>query len=753
MVFYPVLFPLWIAQADDVAETVTTGQTDSDSTPSSNDSDPVDKEPSGLQSSTESSTDGASAKTAPPAEPPVSSAAADSPASPADNDPALAAAAENTSDPQTQTQASENNCPACSDNDGQCCPQTDVSNSASTTLDNAAAASADTGNNSGAPIDVSTDTTLDPPQPDMPAPASTVADETEADQQPADDHADSQTNHPDQPATDATITTGQATAASAISNEINTNIVSNNYAESVTNITATQVGDIDLSAQFQTLLDNAKQNLPTIDVTVIDNTSEATVNNLAAATATTGNNTLADAKNASLATGNAAAQADIVNIVNTNLVGNTWLLAVINVFGNWVGNLIVPGSDLFTVPKNELPENLTVINENKATVSNNSSTSADTGNNLIEAAQNSSLTTGTATAVANEKNLLNTNIVSNNWFFLLVNNLGHWTGSIIGWDQASGTYENIFQYTFNENPDAPGLTQSFSSLLVRSSNSATVSNTAIASAETGGNSISGAKNANLATGDARAKTDIFNLINTNIVGNNWLLGIVNVMGTWEGDVVFKHPETPPDPTENDPGDENPPLVLDDLDSKLRLERSNNPGVSIATGNIVTHSILVKNSGDDTLYDAKVTDTIKNPEGQKIGSISWNLGKIKKGKKLRITYQLLVSADARPGTYTYSAKGEAHSTQGSEVESNNSRVTLAVFTGATSNQGSSGSGNSDNAFIPVANAQVTDDPGAVLGASNAATPLRLLPLWILLASLLAYFLAINWSEFKKQPSPR
>lgn len=765
MVFYPMLLPLWIARADDATDTQPSASSDQSSSSSSSsdntksDQSSSDNNSTSSQSSASNSdsakNDSGAAATVAPDKPDPPSATTDNPASTtpdvsANPTPDTSATPDDSADPAAQ--------PTDSCGTDPCAQTPAVANTDSTTSTSDADSNATTGNNTITPDNATTDATAantteqdtpdnattDASQQGAQDPAPTATGNASGDQQPSDGHTGNQDNPgTTPPTTDATIQTGDAAAASATTNEINTNIVSNNYAESVTNITGTQVGDIDLSAQFQTLVDKAKANMPNIDGAAITNTDDATIANTATANTDTGNNSIDSAKVASIATGAATAQADIVNIVNTNLVGNTWLFAVINVLGTWVGNLIVPGADLLSVPQNDLPANLSVTNDNNADISNNSSALADTGNNAITGAGSASITTGAATSASQVKTIANTNIVQNNWFFLMINNMGSWTGEVFGWNANTQAYDNIYSYDFTQGADAQSTLASLTSLTVHNTNNATISNNATADANTGNNSIDGARRASITTGDANAQADIFNLVNTNITGSNWLFGLVNVLGSWQGDVVFAHPQ--PAPTDSGGGDNGTPTNSSDVDvdSSLHLTRSDSPSASIAAGKIVTHSILVKNTGKDELHDAKVTDTITGPDGNTIGSYTWDLGTIKKGKKMLITYQLLVNGSAEPGDYSYDAHGIAHDTLDNTIKSNHARIELAVFVSPNGNAFAQSPGN---ALIPVANAQSPDDTGTVLGQQTSSLPVRTLPFWILLASLLAYFLAINWSEF-------
>ena len=59
---------------------------------------------------------------------------------------------------------------------------------------------------------------------------------------------------------------------------------------------------------------------------------------------------------------------------------------------------------------------------------------------------------------------------------------------------------------------------------------------------TGDNKIKGAGGgASITTGDANAAANIINVANTNVIGKNWLMAVVNIFGDWNGNLSFGVP--------------------------------------------------------------------------------------------------------------------------------------------------------------------------------------------------------------------
>lgn len=347
---------------------------------------------------------------------------------------------------------------------------------------------------------------------------------------------------------EARIESGDALSIVNAVNQVNTNIFSENGGEIVQNIEGENSEDVNLLEIFENVVEKANDlNLGNQEAfQIIDISAENTanlVNNAVSEAGTGGNSIEGSLESAEIDTGNASAFLNVVNLVNQNIVGANWLLAIVNVFGNWSGDLIVPGEGLLTFSENAGFSIGDVVQENHAEVVNSAVASASTGNDSIEGnLGNASIMTGNADSNINAVNVVNTNIVRNNWFFLMINNMGSWVGQVLNWNGEAGQYDNVYSFDFGT-IDGGGSGMPGGIVNVFSKNTAYVENNAAAIADTGGNSISGESgDASIKTGNATAWANIFNFINTNIVGNNWMLGIVNVMGEWSGDVVFGYPD-------------------------------------------------------------------------------------------------------------------------------------------------------------------------------------------------------------------
>jgi|GEM_PF-6173739 len=304
-----------------------------------------------------------------------------------------------------------------------------------------------------------------------------------------------------------------------------------------------------------------------------------------------GNNSLTagdDVKDSIIKTGDVNAVVNVLNIVNTNLVNSRWTFASINIFGDWQGDLVLPSElyftdymtigaadgaavDLATVKKVVLD----VQNSNDAALINDVSVTANTGNNSLDAVENedgtggdihdSAVETGQSETAANVHNVANINLINTRWYLNLVNTLGNWSGEIYNLpDQVlmSPTPGGLSFFSATAGDDA-GLYQAFTNAIasmedatttatsttetdvdVNNDNLAGIINDVNVSAETGDNSVTASdiKRTKILTGNARALANIINFANTNLIGSDLQVGLVNVFGDWIGDIIFGFPD-------------------------------------------------------------------------------------------------------------------------------------------------------------------------------------------------------------------
>jgi hypothetical protein len=304
------------------------------------------------------------------------------------------------------------------------------------------------------------------------------------------------------------------------------------------------------------------------DLLDVDNSNNVDANNQMTVEGTSGDNTLVDNDgNATLTTGDIELIANMLNILNLNVTGDDFLHLIVNIFGELNGNV-----DLDTIAQNlgysdsdaleviarnqntgdnstneavATSENTTdVANTNTATVNNQMDVTATSGSNDLTGNDGSaSVVTGRIQILANLLNFINSNFTGEKWKFIMVNVFGSLTGDIYvpKTDQyLEGQGGGVLaQNTAGDNSTAQSQATSLNTTNVANDNGVALSNTINANGISGENVQNDNDNgANTTkTGGVDLSSQILNFLNFNITGNNWVFLVVNVMGTWMGQIV------------------------------------------------------------------------------------------------------------------------------------------------------------------------------------------------------------------------
>ncbi len=341
-----------------------------------------------------------------------------------------------------------------------------------------------------------------------------------------------------------------------MTNLVNTNITGTNFQVLTLEISGETDQDINLNDVWDQLLSLNNEGELIIDglTYTVSTTNTAVIENNISTSANTGGNTSTSISgNSQIHTGDAIAISNVTNVANTNIVGSNFLYSQINITAPSNANIILPSKEklgsLSSYNFNPQDISTSLVSENTASVVNNVSSSANSGNNIQQTSSGeNSIQTGTADSRSHVYNFVNTTINENWWFSLVINHYGNWTGNIYAWEnpeaqltpppsttilQSSGesTMENTSASNTNFAPSA--------SL----QNSATVINNVTTTANTGDNSQKTKTGSNeIKTGDALAISNVFNVVNTNIVGSYWFSGNINVLREWSGNLIFAYPD-------------------------------------------------------------------------------------------------------------------------------------------------------------------------------------------------------------------
>lgn len=456
------------------------------------------------------------------------------------------------------------------------------------------------------------------------------------------------------------INTGNAVASANILNVVNTNIFNSaGFFLFLSNLLGF-IGDVDLReynlftpTSGETATENARTSVQEdegecplgcdeILIDTINNNSETTIINDVVVRAVTGDNELVgNSGTGSVNTGDAYAAANLINIVNTNIIDSNYLLLTFNNFGDWDGDVVFPSADIFTSLFGGNGGRLsgTISNTNTALIDNTVSTEAETGGNTAESDGGiSAIETGDASSQTNIINQVNMNLLGVGSFTILFRVHGEWMGDVFGapdgmsWQETQDGVQLVF--------DPEGSLSSLASSAVpniTNNSTSTILNNVQVLALTGDNKIEsdGDADAFVTTGDAYASVNIINVANTNVIGQNWLFAIFNIFGDWTGNISFGRPD----------------LWIGGL-----AEVESNPGPN---SNVI-YRYTVRNFGDATATDVrirhyfdseKISFSSDDPStGVYINSneLEWSIGDIPAGDTKEVTYKARISSDIPMG---------------------------------------------------------------------------------------------------------
>ena len=498
-------------------------------------------------------------------------------------------------------------------------------------------------------------------------------------------------------------------------NTVNSNIIGSNFYQLLLNVFENMEGDVDLSGMIR---DPQEVRVGTEEFSnIVNNNLGYVENNIIANAASGGNSISGNHGEAEITTGNANISINVLNVVNTNIVGSNCLLLIINVFDDWEGDLIFPGKQVMIgLANEEIPvleneeaveddeesegtENSGAVSynqDNQALIENEININANTGGNAIEDAEgDADIRTGNANTKTNVLNIANSNISVKKWMWLTVNtfNNNSWKGNIFSLPEGytvtgDGAQVNIssFDPTAADNSGNPeDGTENFSgedgalsgSSNINSGNEAGIKNNIDVNADTGGNSIYGGDGANISvdTGDANISANIFNLANSNITADNWIFGMVNIFGEWRGDVAFGRPD----------------LWIGEI-----VETSPNPA---QPGSLATYTLSYFNNGDADASKVVITDdydenylSVVDPglgDTSAPGQIQWNIGSVPAGGSSSVSYSAAINSEMPAGrTYISNTASIGSFEDDGNTEDNTETLSVTVDVSPPSSAGPS-----------------------------------------------------------------
>ncbi|RJQ36926.1 hypothetical protein C4559_04315 [Candidatus Microgenomates bacterium] len=389
---------------------------------------------------------------------------------------------------------------------------------------------------------------------------------------------------------DSFISTGDANTSGTLLTGLNTNL--NGVEVSEFNVADDHTGDIVLNFGGSNCISgctgspistanngNGSNSNNTVQTSEdINNQSfqnnNANVSNSLALSSDSGNNASSQNTNGDsvINTGDANVVADVLTFVNNNILGNV-IVGVVNIFGNLIGDIILPENavgtgDLSTATNNDngssSNNNIAVskdvndssIQTNIADIENNLNLTATTGGNETNknTGGDSVVKTGNSDVNAQTVNIVNSNTDGGNLWLVFINKAGTWVGKILGQPQGTdfaGSQGTEFTVDANGNINVTNsgngsnsqnqvnLNNSQNNNTVQTNN-AKVTNDINLSSNTGANQTN--KNTGgtsfINTGDAKVIANLINFVNNNIKSDKKLvIAFINVFGEWLGDFI------------------------------------------------------------------------------------------------------------------------------------------------------------------------------------------------------------------------
>lgn len=228
-----------------------------------------------------------------------------------------------------------------------------------------------------------------------------------------------------------------------------------------------------------------------------------------------------------IVSGQAVALANVLNLVNTNFVNSDGVVLFSNFFDTVLGaidfrsyfdTVMDYGCSLISCQGHDVVVNV----ENDASIDNHISLVAQTGNNIITTATDANIQTGDAYAGVNLINIANTNLVDSNYLLVTLNAFKNVDGDVV--------FPSLSDFfgTLAQGGTAPEV--------IDIVNTATVNNNVFVDANSGDNQSTDNQSGLIQTGEAKTSSNVFNQLNSSLVGGQSVSIVFKVHGKWAGEI-------------------------------------------------------------------------------------------------------------------------------------------------------------------------------------------------------------------------
>ncbi|MDB5259451.1 MAG: hypothetical protein JWO73_659 [Candidatus Taylorbacteria bacterium] len=243
------------------------------------------------------------------------------------------------------------------------------------------------------------------------------------------------------------------------------------------------------------------------------------------ATSTAGANGSNSKNNPTIQSGKAIALANILNIVNTNLVNSKGAVLLQNFIDDRDGGVdfrnAASSSGACAILSCNGVEGVQVHVLDDAQIHNALVLQAASGDNRIRGGNNASILTGDAYAGLNLVNIANTNLIDSNYLLITLNAFKDVNGDI--------TFPNLG----NLFTSGSGSTTLDSTSITDNGN---IENNVSTNAESGMNHTSQSGTSTIKSGDSHSSANVFNQLNSSLIGGDNVSILIRVHGNWAGQV-------------------------------------------------------------------------------------------------------------------------------------------------------------------------------------------------------------------------
>lgn len=327
---------------------------------------------------------------------------------------------------------------------------------------------------------------------------------------------------------DSAITTGNVNAVVNVLNIVNANALNSRWTIVTFNVFGGWKGDLVMPSELyfsdaMSIGTEGSSDISQVTKVILDvnNTNQSTISNTVTVNTDTGSNILqtvpdahgndGDIKDSSIATGDSLAQSNTQNVTNLTVYNSRWFLGLINIMGDWSGHVY------------SLPDSVAV--DYQPTGFSFVSSSDPAVQAQLIAQLEAPIATTTPLTGENPLTPENSPADSQNQQVITTPQADSTTDGASGSGSASTTTETTVE--------------------ISNTNRAEINNHVTIDATTGQNSMVATgdiRNNSITTGNATALANILNFANVNLINADLYIGLVNIFGDWDGNIVFGYPD-------------------------------------------------------------------------------------------------------------------------------------------------------------------------------------------------------------------